>query len=197
MLARYHRRTMDTGITQQIREPMAYLRGNPAGLIRFDENVLPIKIVIGLDGRIVAPVMVATLTAGHVLHLPDEGSSMHLMVTLESFEEKGPDGALADRWRIYHGELEDVRWAIMHIDAARLNGVFYDGDALLVPNVLSRCEASICRWANGRWSTGFDTPAWPRGRSSSTIRGLSGSIPWIRCPRAIRRRPPRCIGARP
>ena len=73
---------------------------------------------------------------------------MHLMVTLESFEEKGPDGALADRWRIYHGEPEDVRWAIMHIDAARLNGVFYDGDALLVPNILGRCEAAICRWAN-------------------------------------------------
>ena len=150
MLARYHRRTMDTGITQQIREPMAYLRGHLAGLIRFDENVMPIKFVIGPEGRMVAPVMVAMLTAGDtVLHLPDEeDDSMHVMVTLESFEEKGPDGALADRWRIYHGEPEDVRWAIMHIDAARLEGVFYDGDALLVPNVLNRCEASVCRWAN-------------------------------------------------
>ena len=150
MLARYHRHTMDTGITQQIREPMAYLRGHLAGLIRFDENVLPIKVVIAPDGRLVAPVMVAMLTAGDtVLQLPDEEEdSMHLMVTLESFEAKGPDGALADRWRIYHGEPEDVRWAIMHLDAARLAGVFYDGDALLVPNILTRSEPTICRWAN-------------------------------------------------
>lgn len=70
------------------------------------------------------------------------------MVTLEQFEEEGPDGHLADRWRIYHGEPDDVRWAIMHIEAARLDGIFYDGDGLLVPNALGGVEANICRWAN-------------------------------------------------
>ena len=150
MLARYHRRTMETGIPDQIRQPLAFLRGHLEGLIRFDENVLPIKFVVEPEGRIVAPVMVAMLTAGDtVLHLPDEEEhSMHVMVTLESFEEQGRDGGLADRWRIYHGEPEDVRWAIMHIDAVRLDGVFYDGDALLVPNALHRIEPAVCRWAN-------------------------------------------------
>ena len=148
---------MDTGITSEIRGPLAFLRGHLEGLIRFDENVLPIKVVVDPDGRIVAPVMVAMLTAGDtVLHLPDEGEeSMHVMVTLESFEEKGRDGALADRWRIYHGEPEDVRWAIMHIDAARLDGVFYDGDALLVPNVMRASEPAICRWANESLTEGL------------------------------------------
>ena len=137
-------------IDPELRLPLGWLHGHLTGLIRFDENVLPIKVVIDNEGRLVAPVMVAMLTAGEtVLYMPDEDeSSLHLMVTLEQFEEEGPDGHLADRWRIYHGEPDDVRWAIMHIEAARLNGVFYDGDGMLMPNVLGRAEASICRWAN-------------------------------------------------
>ena len=141
---------MNNEIDPDIRTVLEYLHGHLEGLIRFDENVIPIKIVIDQEGRIIAPVMVAMLTAGDtVLHIPDEeDDSLHIMVTLEGFEESGVDGELADRWQIYHGEPEDVRWAIMHIDAARLDGLFYDGDALLVPNPLAGCEAAICRWAN-------------------------------------------------
>lgn len=141
---------MSNEIDPDIQTVLEYLHGHLEGLIRFDENVIPIKIVIDQEGRIVAPVMVAMLTAGDtVLHMPDEeDDSLHIMVTLEGFEETGVDGELADRWQIYHGEPDDVRWAIMHIDAARLDGLFYDGDALLVPNPLAGCEAAICRWAN-------------------------------------------------
>ena len=64
---------------------------------------------------------------------------------------------LADRWRIYHGEPEDVRWAIMHIEAGRLDGIFYDGDGLLLPNALGGVEASICRWANDELVDGLRT----------------------------------------
>ena len=141
---------MSNEIDPDIRTVLEYLHSHLEGQIRFDENVIPIKIVIDQEGRIIAPVMVAMLTSGDtVLHMPDEEEdSLHLMVTLEAFEETGVDGELADRWQIYHGEPDDVRWAIMHIDAARLNGLFYDGDALLIPNSLGGCEAAICRWAN-------------------------------------------------
>jgi hypothetical protein len=141
---------MSNEIDPDIRTVLEYLHSHLEGLIRFDENVIPIKIVIDQEGRIVAPVMVAMLTSGDtVLHMPDEeDESLHLMVTLEAFEETGVDGELADRWQIYHGEPDDVRWAIMHIDAARLNGLFFDGDALLIPNSLAGSEAAICRWAN-------------------------------------------------
>lgn len=141
---------MTPEINPEIRTPLAYMHGHLSGLFRFDENILPMKVVIENDGRLLAPMMVAMLTAGDtVLFLPDEEEpSMHLMVTLEEFEESGPDGELADRWRIYHGEPDDLRWALMHVDAARLDGVFYDGDALLMPNQLGSVEASICRWAN-------------------------------------------------
>ena len=146
-------------IDPELRPPLGWLHGHLSGLIRFDENVLPIQVVIDKEGRLVAPVMVAMLTAGEtVLYLPDEDdSSLHVMVTLEQFEETGPDGHLADRWRIYHGEPDDVRWAIMHIEAARLDGVFYDGDGLLVPNLLGGVEASICRWANENLVDGIRT----------------------------------------
>lgn len=155
---------MSNEIDPDIRTVLEYLHSHLEGLIRFDENVIPIKIVVDQEGRIVAPVMVAMLTSGDtVLHMPDEEEdSLHVMVTLEAFEETGVDGELADRWQIYHGEPDDVRWAIMHIDAARLDGLFYDGDALLIPNSLAGCEAAICRWANAELVEGMQKACFER-----------------------------------
>jgi hypothetical protein len=137
-------------IDPEVRPPLDWMHGHLAGTFSFDENIMPMKVVVDHEGRLVSPVMVAMLTSEQtVLYLPDEGeSTLHIMVTLEQFDENGTDGHLADRWRIYHGEPDDVRWAIMHIEAARLDGVFYDGDGLLVPNALGGVEANICRWAN-------------------------------------------------
>jgi hypothetical protein len=132
---------------------LEFLRGHLSGLLRFDGDVRPVKIVVADDGRLVAPAMVAMLRSlDTTLMLPDEGDeSLHLHVTLEEFEEAGPHGALADRWRIYHGEPPDVRWARMSIDAARFEGVFIDGEALMWPNPLARALPAICRALN----TGF------------------------------------------
>lgn len=141
---------MTPGIDPSIREPLAYMHGHLEGFLSFEGNVVPMKVVVEPEGRLVAPAMVAMLRAPDtVLYLPDEeDSSLHLMVSLVEFDEDGPDGALADRWRIYHGEPEDLNWALLHIEAGRLDGVFYDGDGLLVPNSLHAVEAEICRWAN-------------------------------------------------
>ena len=157
MLASYYHRAMSMELDPQIRKALAFMHGHLSGLIRFDENVVPMKVVVENEGRLVAPVMVAMLTAGDtVIHLPDEEeTSMHLMVTLEEFEESGPDGEMADRWRIYHGEPEDLKWAVMHIDAVRLDGVFYDGDGLLVPNRLAQVESASCWWANENLGDGL------------------------------------------
>jgi len=128
----------------------AFLRAHLSGRIRFDDNATPIKIVVAPDGRLVASVMVAMLEAVEtVLEMPDDDeSSVHLMVTLEAFTEEGPLGALADRWRIYHGDPPDVRWAVMTIDAARFEGHFIDGDALQRPNALATQESAILRRLN-------------------------------------------------
>jgi hypothetical protein len=127
-----------------------YLRAHLTGLISFDGEFVPIKLVIAPDGVLVAPVMVAMLRSFDIaLFLPDEGEdSMHMQVTLEEISEKGEQAALCDRWRIYHGEPEDVRWARISIDAAKFDGRMFDGLALMEPNALADAEPRICRKVN-------------------------------------------------
>jgi hypothetical protein len=127
-----------------------WLRGHLSGYIRFDGERTPVRIVVAPDGSIVMPAMVAMLISTDVvLELPnDDDESMHLMVTLEKFAEQGPHGALADRWRIYHGDPPDVNWARCTVDAVRFAGYFVDGDALMVPNPLAAGEAAACSAIN-------------------------------------------------
>ena len=113
---------------------------------RFDEHIRPIRYVFANDGRIVAPVMVAMLQAAEtVLHIPvaDE-SAMEVLVSLESFEEDSPAGALSDRWRIYHGDPPDVNWVLMSLDLARFHGMVIDGEGLEQDNPLSEVEPRLC-----------------------------------------------------
>src|SRR4051794_25044944 len=104
-----------------IENAYAFLRRHTRGELRFDEHLRPLKFVIVPDGRLVAPAMVAMLqSVDTVLFVPAcAENAMEIQVTLEPFEERGPDAASADRWRIYHGEPDDVRWAYLSIDAAR------------------------------------------------------------------------------
>ena len=127
-----------------------HLHGHTQADLRFDEHFESIKYVIASDGRLVAPVMVAMLSAAEtVLFIPeDREGCMEVMVTLEEFDEAGEQGSLADRWRIYHGEPPDVRWALMTIDAARFKGLFIDGEAFSESNPLAAGEAVLCREIN-------------------------------------------------
>ena len=81
--------------------------------------------------------------------LPEESDeAMQLQVTLEEIQDAGDFAALCDRWRIYHGEPEDVRWARISIDAAKFDGRMFDGLALMQPNALAEAEPRICRKVN-------------------------------------------------
>ncbi len=128
-----------------------WLRGHLSGFIRFDGERTAIRIIVAPDGSIIAPVMVAMLISTDVvLELPnDDDESMHLMVTLEKFDEHGPQGGWSDRWRIYHGDPPDVNWARCTVDAVRFAGYFVDGDALMAPNPLAAGEAAACKAING------------------------------------------------
>ncbi len=127
-----------------------FVRGNTRADLRFDGHIESIKYVVAPDGRLVAPVMVAMLTAADTtLFVPDDREgAMELMVSLEAFEESGDMGMLADRWRIYHGEPPDVRWAVMTVDAARFESMFIDGEAFAESNPLIQGEAALCREIN-------------------------------------------------
>ncbi|MHC4809916.1 MAG: hypothetical protein ACYTEV_06065 [Planctomycetota bacterium] len=128
----------------------AFLRGHSTAEIRFDEHLRPLHYVVAPDGLLVAPVMVAMLQSmDTVLFVPEcSEDAMELSVTLLPLEEHGPEGGLCDRWRIFHGDPPDVRWARMSIDAARYAGMVIDGEALMRPNPLAAEEAAICREVN-------------------------------------------------
>ena len=93
------------------------------------------------------------LSTDCALYLPEEPEDreddvIQLMVTLERFDEQGSDGRLADRWRIYHGEPEDVRWATMTVDFCKFGEYAFDGEALMWPNPFADLEARLCRAVN-------------------------------------------------
>ena len=141
-------------IPEQLRPAIAFLRGNLSGLLRFDTEYMPIRVVIAPDGRLVASVMESMLRSTDcALHLPEEPDDrdnevIQIMVTLDRFEESGTDGELADRWRIYHGDPPDVRWATMAIDFCKFRDLAIDGEAMMQPNPLAEDEPSICRRFN-------------------------------------------------
>ncbi len=143
-----------TNPLDEIAAAVAFMRGHLRGLIRFDTEYLPIRVVFAPDGRIVAPVMESMLLSTDcALYLPEEPEDredriVQLMVTLERFEESGPLGPLADRWRIYHGEPDDVRWATFTPDFCKFAGYAFDGEAVVRPNPLAEGEAAICRAVN-------------------------------------------------
>jgi hypothetical protein len=127
-----------------------HLRSWSSGELRFDEHLRPIRFVLAPDGRLVMPVMAAVLQADEtVLHVPvaDE-AALELLLCLEAFEEDGPDGALADRWRIYHGDPPDVYWAMGTIDLARFHSMVLDGEAMQQDNPLTSVEAGLCGEVN-------------------------------------------------
>lgn len=124
------------------------IREGYRGTLQFDEHFIPIKYVIDPErGRLALPVMVAMLRAAEtILFIPEEAEdSLQTLVTLEAMDEHD---ALADRWRTYHGEPDDVRWASVWLDMAKLQGVVIDGDSLMRPNPLVACEARLCKFIN-------------------------------------------------
>ena len=127
-----------------------FLHAHLKGFIRFDGDRVAIKVIVAPDGAIVAPVMESMLRSVDVsLELPDDGEDgLQVMVTLERLDAEGPLAGLCDRWRAYHGEPEDVRWARMVPDAARHLQWFVDGEALLQANPLAKDEAGLLKALN-------------------------------------------------
>lgn len=141
---------MDDG-TLLLDQALKMLHSWTTGVLRFDEIVRPVRYVIAPDGRLVIPAMVAMLsTLDTALHIPDEDpDGLQLLVELHELDADGPEGALTDRWRIYHGEPEDLRWAVLDIDFGRFRGASIDGEAMVVPNALADAEPKLCALING------------------------------------------------
>ncbi len=135
---------------QAAEQAYAFLRGHTRGDLRFDEHLGPVRYVIGPDGRLVSPVTYLMLEAvDAVLFVPAfaEGA-MEVQVTLSALDPDGAEGAVADRWRIYHREPQEVRWAWLDPDAARWEKWVIDGESVRRSNPLSADEARLCRQIN-------------------------------------------------
>jgi hypothetical protein len=129
-------------------EALRFLRAERAGDLQFQGHVRRLKFVTdNRTGHIVASLMVAAMEAGEVvLHVPEEGEdALQLLCTPEPLDENDEG---VDRWRIHHGEPEDVRWARLHIETARWGPVVYDGEAFMVGNPLAGDEPGVCRRLN-------------------------------------------------
>ena len=133
-----------------LHDALAFLRSFGRGDLRFGEHIRLVRYAIDAEGALIMPVMVAMLQEiDTVLFVPEMvDGAMELQLTLEPFEERGDGGALADRYRIHHGEPPDVRWARGLIDAARFHEHVIDGTALMVPNPLHADESAVCRHVN-------------------------------------------------
>ena len=161
-------------------EAYEFLRAHLMGRIRFDGDRVDIKVAPTPSGHLVASVMVSMLrSVDVVLELPDDGDdSLELQVTLEQIEENGPDGALCDRWCIYHGEAPDVRWARIQIDAARYKGYFVDGQALMRENPFVAQEGALCKELNAHCREGVMRAAESTGAHRLIDPKVVGVDPW-------------------
>ena len=137
---------------EAVDQTLAFLHANLRGHIRFDGERVPIKVIVAPDGRIVAPVMESMLRSVEVvLELPDDGDEgLQVMVTLERLDPEGEHAGLCDRWRAYHGDPDDVRWALMQVDASRFGAWFVDGEALTEANPLAKDESALLRALNAQ-----------------------------------------------
>ena len=106
--------------------------------------------VISPSGELVVSVMVAMLQpCDTIMYVPDYSDDcMEMHVSLEQFSEDGSEGALTDRWQVYHGEPLDMQWAKVNIDAARFHEMFIDGEYLQQANLLQDDETSLCKTLN-------------------------------------------------
>ena len=131
-------------------EAYGFLRSHTTGDLRFLEQCLPLKYVVGPDGRLVAPLLYAMLHCDDtVLCVPsDAEGAMEIQVTPSGLDAEGPDGGLTDRWRIYHGDPQDTHWARFGIDAARFRRCVIDGSDLVRTNPLAADEPRLCREIN-------------------------------------------------
>ncbi len=135
---------------QVTEEAWHHLRSHTRGELRYDERLDRFSFVFARNGRIVFPASPFVLEATDtVLFLPENRSgTMEVQVSIEELEPDGPQGAVTDRWRIYHGDAREARWAIAAIDAVRDQGRVVDGSSLERDNPLAADESSLCRFVN-------------------------------------------------
>ena len=131
-------------------EAYRHLRAHTQGDLRYDDRLDAIRFVMGPAGQLVWPASHLMLDAvDTVLFVPENAEgSMELLMTVSELDPDGPDGGLTDRWRIYHLDPRDVRWATATIDTVRFGDQVIDGVDMVQGNPLADDESRLCRAIN-------------------------------------------------
>lgn len=124
-----------------------FIRMNTTCAMRHDERSDARKYVVGADGHLVMMATHAMINAAEVvLFVPSEQErSLEVQVALLDVD---PNGADADRWRIYHGQTREPIVAKAVIQAVKYHAEVFDGVAIVKPNPLAADEPAICRMMN-------------------------------------------------
>ncbi len=127
-------------------------RGHARGALLFDDNFIELDYIVAADGHLVAPVMVAVLSSMNtVIFAPEENEeALQILVTPEELGGIEYESADTDRWRAYHGEPKDVRWAKLWVESLKLRDLVFDGEAVAQPNPFGPDEPALCRELNQR-----------------------------------------------
>ncbi|MBT4530829.1 MAG: hypothetical protein HOC27_06445 [Phycisphaerae bacterium] len=135
---------------QATEDAYRFLKSNSTASLQFGENIYDVSYTFAPDGRLVISAMVAMLQPCDIVMFVPEYSDncMELHVSLVQFKEDNENGAIADKWQVYHGEPPDVQWAFVDIDAARFHEMFVDGEGLCRENAIAVQEQSICKTLN-------------------------------------------------
>lgn len=124
-----------------------YLLDHSTGILKADEIYYNINYVLDKSGHPISPVSRNILeTPDCVLFIPDESTgSMELLVTPEEIDF---DCAATDRWRIYHGKVEESHMARLYVEAGKLDNDVHDEIGIVVENPLAADEPVLCKMYN-------------------------------------------------
>lgn len=125
----------------------ALLRANYRAALVYDGRIAQRKYVLDARGRPAMPLTPFMLHADEtVLFIPNEGpDALEMLVEPTETTAQGRD---ADRWRIYHGDIRESRFAFFTVASGRFAGEVFDGEVIVASDPLRHIEPGICREMN-------------------------------------------------
>ncbi|HRJ50551.1 MAG: hypothetical protein KF787_04550 [Phycisphaeraceae bacterium] len=135
--------------------PGRVLRGHHGGSLRIADRVTKVAYVI--DPGTGCPVVPLAADGAEaptdeeasslVLMIPDEDeASLQLLCSAADLDARTHESP--DRHMIYHGPSRERRWALLRVEAARMENKVFDPLLIVAPNPLRVAEARLCKRFN-------------------------------------------------